>query len=512
MLAACTWLTGADKLGAGEGSSNGGSSSGAASSSGGDGGFLPDGAPIGASSSGGSTSSGSTGQVLPAGVPVFYLKNTKATNMTAAGVVVGTAGPRAVGCERPSGALFDRARTVAAGGGPGARNGPYRSASLAMRSFEGGGATTRPSAIAFPDLSAAAPALLLATEQSECVAKPPVRIDFQEPNVAKTNVTILMPRFSPDGSRVAYIEEQGNNIVQVVSVSTDGAANLARGVRKAAAIGGNGGLWPSAPAWISSSEVAWLERQGTQQSPLPIVIQRGPDVATSTPTSSIVCNTFVEQIDVFRRGGTTYFALVASKAPWSNGSAGPSNVSVLPIDGQCNAPQAITNESANGFAARDVVASPNGELLAYASNADTAQGMRRLDSPAHVWLADSLGQKPPVMCSGGGNDSDDFGPQFVDGGRKVVWTHSTRPADQESIYVADVVDGRCVNPRALVGDDASRYIMGANAGVVCSLLRPPGASEHRGSNLERALLALAVAMGVIRRRRSTRDLRTSSRR
>ena len=42
-VGACTWLTGADKLGAGEGASSGGASSGSASSSGGDGdgGFAP---------------------------------------------------------------------------------------------------------------------------------------------------------------------------------------------------------------------------------------------------------------------------------------------------------------------------------------------------------------------------------------------------------------------------------------------------------------------------------------
>src|SRR5690606_24033552 len=131
---------------------------------------------------------------------------------------------------------------------------------------------------------------------------------------------------------------------------------------------------------------------------------------------------------------------------------------------------------------------------------------RSLASPVHVWLVDTSGQAPPVACSALGVDSDDFGPQWVEGGTKLVFTHASRELGQESIQIADIAGGRCSNLRTLLGGDSqTRYVAPANAAMACASGRPTSAPSAPAR-----LLALLGVVLAHRRARHRREANTST--
>jgi len=486
-------------------------SSGAASSSGasgGDGSVATDGGASSSSSGGdGDITAGDGSTLTGLETPVFFLHGKGAgQNLIASPGVVKAGGAFTVGCDTPGASLFERQPTGPQGLPQGTPNGPYRSASITMRAF------TPPNALSMQEAlngskfvyTDANGALLLATAQSSCQAAAPVRIDQQAGGSARP----IMPRFSPNGQRVAFFLQASSDISQLVTVGVDG--KNAHVVRQAATIktergNNNAGFWTVAPMWLSDSDLVWIERSGSGQNQTPLFVVRGMDVASTSVSTNGQCAQFFEELALLDPA-LSRVVRVSSPKSWSQDSnkKGNTNISIQNgLNALCNPPsQQVTNESQDGSTSRDVAVSPTKTAIAFASNMSTPPAQRSLTSPLHIYVAtiDSP-TATSKACSGIEQDTDDFGPQWIEQGKKLIWTHSPHTNDHESIYVADVApDGTCTNVHPLLVDTSDRFLIGANAGTSCALVR---SSSRRAGSLEAGLLA-ALALSAIGRRRRRR--------
>lgn len=483
-------------------------SSGAASSSGasgGDGSVATDGGASSSSGGDGDITAGDGSTLTGLDTPVFFLHGKGVgQNLIASPGVVKAGGAFTVGCDTPGASLFERQPTGPQGLPQGTQNGPYRSASITMRAFTPPGAlsiqdTLNGSRFVYADANGA---LLLATAQSSCQAAP-IRIDQQPPGGATRPI---MPRFSPNGQRVAFFLQASSDISQLVTVGVDGKNT--RVVRQASTIktergNNNAGFWTVAPMWLSDSDLVWIERSGAGQNPTPLIVVRGTDASPASISTSGQCSQFFEEIALLDPT-LPRVVRVSSPRSWTQDSnkKGNTNISIQNgLNALCNPPsQQVTNESQDGSTSRDVAVSPTKTAIAFASNMSTPPAQRGLTSPLHIYVAtiDSPSATSKA-CSGIEQDTDDFGPQWIEQGKKLIWTHSPHTNDHESIYIADVAsDGTCTNVHPLLVDANDRFLIGANAGTSCALVR---SSARRASSLEAGLLAALALCAIGRRRR-----------
>ena len=492
----CALLTGAADLTIGDG----------ASASGGDSGI--DGAP---GDGGALDGQAADGYVVVSPAPdtaVFFLQSVPGAGdggarASSPGMALANSGAvRTLGCAS-SGEAKQFGATPGPGGlgANGVANGPYRYGNLAARAFQAPDAVR--GRFVFLDTSAPGPRLLIVDEQSDCASRPALRIDRRD-GVAD-GFEHVMPRFSPDGLRVAYIDwvASQSDVAQVVTVGVDGSNP--RVVRSNVDVEADRVLQFAAPSWVSNQELVWLERNSAQANPVPIVLQSRVDKAGAAPTALGSCTALIEQIEVFDRSDKKLVAVVEASQSWSlSAQGGPANISVRDLTAPCTGGTGLTKVKEPGTAARDVAVAPDGVLVAFAWNIATAAPQRKLDSPSHIYLVGTDGAAAPVLCSGEDPGFDDFGPQWLAGGRRIAWMHTAHKTSQESLYVADVVGGRCVNVRPLLapssGAAGTRYITGANAGVSCGVA---GVGVARPSGIAWVLAGAVGALGLgLRRRRS----------
>src|SRR5262249_27155721 len=114
------------------------------------------------------------------------------------------------------------------------------------------------SLFAFPEVMGNEHALLVADDSSDCTTKAPHRVD-QSSDAFYSKRTHFWPRFSPDGTRLLWVDEPNSsmNVSRLLSVAVDGS-NL-RVIRTQAKLG------VAPPQWLSNTRVAWVEETGTNQ-------------------------------------------------------------------------------------------------------------------------------------------------------------------------------------------------------------------------------------------------------
>lgn len=440
------------------------------------------------------------------------------------------AGSRPIACPR-SGDFAYFARTPPAGGGScGNQNGPYLNGMLAIRGYYSNTPMVAPgsSRFAYLDVVANVDAgeagvitdypLYVADELSDCASRRARRIDYKGPFAP--GARHVLPRFSPDGSRVAYFDITGSGcnglrVRRLVTVGVDGSSP--RILRDASDLAKVASLWLAPPRWLDASHVAWVEVDqvsctscsgdshvmeiADKDQPLPSDLQELLKCARSSLYG-------IEQIEPFVHGPKSRVALVANSGPWIFGQ-GPSDIYVGDLGAPCGNLTNLTNGSP-GSMSRDLAVSPDGSLFAFASNrpdldagADADAAPPQATSPMHVWLMSSLGSTPQP-CSGLDPATDDVGPQWIEAGKKLAWTrlpHGSSSAG--AIMFTDVVNGVCTNPRPLLDDPpgaaeagtSPTYIASSNASVFC------GTAMGRPSNGAPAvLLAFLALAGIVRRR------------
>jgi hypothetical protein len=456
-----------------------------------------DGSPTDDGGAGGDTGNGGAdGPTTSPGGQLVFLASASVDGASGAypGIVALTGGtPRAIGCTSVAAASAFELSPPAAGTGA-VPNGPYRVGNLSSRAY---GSTF----LYLDEVEGGAPALLAANDATDCASNLPKRIDRQNQS---EDIVPVFPRFAPNGARVAYFEQSSNRTARLVTVSVaaGGSANVLRSGAEVDA--GNGAiLWLAPPAWITNDELLWVE-SGPSPTYLPQTVRRGKDSASGAPQTLSSCNRYIEQIEVFVRNGAQQVAVVSAAQSWSQqNGATTTTLAVHSLAEGCAAGKNLVSDTTAGTIARDVAVSPGGAFIAFAANLDTAAGDRSQTSPLNVWIVDSLGASPPVRCSDADVATDEFAPQWLDDGTKLVWMRATRgPNGRESIWIADVANGLCTNARPALDDPsgATRYLTQANAGIVCgvSAVGVGGGPTSLVSVL--GVLSLALS-GCLRRRR-----------
>jgi hypothetical protein len=473
---------------------------------------------------------------------------------------------RPIGCpDRGSIQYFEPSMTA---GLEALNNGPFRYGQLAMSSFHTptAGLEVPPgkSRFAFTEILPRAAdggydyPLLIADELTDCDAShPAVRVDptTDPDNAGKAHV---LPRFSLDGSRVAYLDlvsapSSGAkpSVARVVTTGVDGRSPRALRTASPYDPKTNVILWGLPPTWIAQDEVVWLEGPDPScslshsdcASP-PFQFNYAVDAELPTYGTLFTCPYLggysqIAEMALFGDGATSFVAMVASHATLSTSPADGvmdiyiAEYSALRYDG-CSAFANATHLGPKGAVARDMAVSPDGNAIAYTANAGPPSdgsggdgggsdgalpdaGSREagapldITSPTHVWLlSPTSGTKLPTPCSDPVADPtfDDFGPEWFDDGKILVWTRAAHPPSVApdtlgGLWQADVIDGACKNVRAVVSNGptdagALTVIAPANATIACDVGLGRARSDAATATLGVGLL---VAGGARRRRR-----------
>ena len=470
--------------------------------------------------------------------------------------LLGSGAAHPIGCpDKGSSQYFEPSMTL---GLEALNNGPYRYGQLAMSSFHAptAGLELPPghSRFAFtqviPDGGDGGNdyPLLIADELTDCDAShPAIRVDLTT-GPESVGMAHVLPRFSPDGSRVAYLDLVSDpssgakpSLARVVTTGVDGKPARALRTEPTYDPTKNLILWGLPPTWIAPHEVVWLEgpdpscslsHSGCASPPFQFNYAIDTDLGMGgtlfkCPYGSGGFSQIVELAIV--RGATSFVAMVASRATLSTSPA-PGVMDIYTAEysaflydkDKCSAFMNATHLGQNGAVARDMAVSPDGSLIAYTANAGpapdagSADGAASLDitSPTHVWLLTPTTDASaiPKLCDPAADPRfDDFGPQWFDDGKILVWTRAAHPPSVASdtsggLWKADVNAGVCTSVHAVVSNGpteagALTVIAPANATIACNV----GAGRARSDSTTTAMaargVALFVAVGAWRKRR-----------
>ncbi|HEX4456348.1 MAG TPA: PKD domain-containing protein [Polyangia bacterium] len=339
-----------------------------------------------------------------------------------------------------------------------------------------------PSAV-FAQVAATGNQLLAANAGSDCTAAPPTRLD------ATPTVEHWVPRFSPDGSRVAWIED--GSPARLVTAGVDGSAR--RNVRSATTVE------REPPVWLDGSTIAWVENAAPANSTpdLQIVSATDADGAGDTTRATLVdCPqatdaTALGVITQFDRVGTSWIVSGGVHSRYGN-PAGAIELFRLAGD-SCSTTAATTlaAEPAASFA-WDFAPSPDGSTLALAA-------IETDGTTSDIFLVPVDGSVQPSRFIGSQPGVDDIGPIWVANGKQILWTQLAADGTPTGggLMIASR-DGSHI--RSLLapssGAGTATFVGGAvNRGLDCSASGASAASA--------AELALLLALFWLARRRTS---------
>ncbi len=344
--------------------------------------------------------------------------------------------------------------------------------------------------------------LLVADETSNCATQAPPRIDQSSDAFYSTHAH-LWPRFSPDGSRVMWVDNpQSPGFSRLVTVNV-GGSNL-RVIRSTSA-----DLSSAPPVWVDDTHVAWVEETGTAMAPKPIIYQSS-DLSMAGDSSTapgdraalIDCTgvlTVVNQFAILTKGGTT--ALIVAGGSKKKANGGALNLYRM-ANGNCSQVTVLAGEPAGGDAG-DFALSPDQSTIVIS----TTHGQGIPDggpTPQHdLFTLPSDGSSAPVFFAG---DPlvDDLGPHWLANGRQLFWTQAGAGVSGSGVRGAGLVianaDG--THQRSLYAERSSGgvdtiVLGGSNSGISCAY----GGALTGGAGTLLLLLAGLFAIWYARRSR-----------
>ncbi len=344
-----------------------------------------------------------------------------------------------------------------------------------------------PARVVFENVTATEHQLLLSDENGDCTAHPAVRLD------ATPTVEHLVPRFSPSGARVAWVDSASTS--QIITAATDGSArHVVRTSTK---------MKTAPPQWIDETHVAWVEDSSTNSTPhLQIASALDADGAGDGAGRSPIVDcdptadaNAMQVINQFENVGGAWIASGGVKTRAVNPPGATILYRLSGTSCSTTAATVLADEPAGGFA-WDFALSPDGVTLAFA-------GQESAGSAAHdLFLVPVDGSVPPSRFIGSAPGFDDIGPTWIAGGKQLTWTQA--PVDNTptggGLMVAnrDGSNVRSVLPEGLP-DGGSKtaqvfVIAPANRGLDCS-------ATGGGTAAGEALLLLGL-IALARRRRA----------
>ncbi|HEY2749696.1 MAG TPA: hypothetical protein VGL86_33980, partial [Polyangia bacterium] len=314
-----------------------------------------------------------------------------------------------------------------------------------------------PARVAFENVTAAEHQLLLGDENGDCSAHPAVRLD------ATPTAQHLVPRFSPAGARVAWIDSASTS--QLITAAIDGTA---RHVVHSAAK-----LKTAPPQWIDETHVAWVEDTSTNSTPhLQIASASDADGAGDGAGKTVIVDcdaasdaSAMQVINQFENIGGAWVATGGVKSRTANPPGATILYRLSGTSCSTTAATVLADEPSGGFA-WDFALSPDGVTLAFA-------GQESAGSAAHdIFLVPVDGSVAPSRFVGSSPGFDDIGPTWIAGGKQLTWTQA--PVDGTAtgggVMVAnrDGTDVRSVLPEG--GSTTAKVFVAApvNRGLDCS--------------------------------------------
>ncbi|HWE31399.1 MAG TPA: PKD domain-containing protein [Polyangia bacterium] len=338
--------------------------------------------------------------------------------------------------------------------------------------------------VVFENVTASEHQLLASDENGDCISSPPVRLD------ATPAAQHLVPRFSPSGARVAWVD-LGSSSGQLITAGFDGTARHV--VRNAAK------LKTAPPVWLDDAHVAWVEDVSTSSTPhLQIASAADADGAGDGAGRSVAVDcdaasnaNALQVINQFDRVGGAWIVAGGVKSRTAN----PPGATILYrlAGASCSTMTATTlaDEPAGGFA-WDFAVSPDQATLVFA-------GAESPGSSAHdLFLVPVDGSVQPSRFVGSSPGVDDIGPAWIAGGKQLTWTQASTDgsATGGGLMVAnrDGSSVRSVLPEGGSKTAAVYVVAPTNRGLDCSAGGGGGAAGE-------ALLLLA-AIAIVRRKRA----------
>ncbi len=335
--------------------------------------------------------------------------------------------------------------------------------------------------VVFENVSATEHQLLVSDENGDCSSRPPVRLD------ATPTAQHLVPRFSPSGARVAWVDT--GNPSQLITVAVDGSV---RHVVRTAKI-------KTAPAvWIDETHVAWVEDASANATPrLQISSAMDADGAGDGAGRSVVVDcdaaTDAKAMQVINQFENVGGAWIVSGGVRSR-TANPPGATILYrlAATSCSTMTAtvLADEPAGGFA-WDFAVSPDGATLVMAAS-------EALGSSTHdLFLVPVDGSVPPSRFVGSSPGIDDIGPTWIADGKQITWTAaSTNGTPTGGGLMVANRDGS--NVRSVLAQGGSTT---AAVWVVAPLNRGLDCAAAGGGSAALEAIALVGFIAFVRRRR-----------
>lgn len=360
----------------------------------------------------------------------------------------------------------------------------------------------QPSLVAFGDFVSAlgadggAIALVVANTTNTCANPPhPVRLVTAQ----GSNPNVWQPRFSPDGSRVAFVEDRGspdggssNTFEYISTVGADGSGphTLASICPVATDSCWGDHLFPRRPQWQDPTHVAWLRNVSgatATSHPLSWELVSAEDAEGSTPTRLMTCSSYGLPYSFAFVSGQN-FPANAILANYQASQTSAEDLVILAPDasGQCQVFSNLTNLPGGSKVsyARDFAISPDGKLVAFmmhsserqdAGTVNAIDGGPQLDLNAaisgggEIWLVPLDGSQPAAPLNTDRRQAY-YGPRFISGGTHLAW-NGQGPLPQELLDLWEAgADGGLpfsTDPEAgAQGQLASLYFAGTPAMLV----------------------------------------------
>ncbi|HEX6837446.1 MAG TPA: PKD domain-containing protein, partial [Polyangia bacterium] len=337
-----------------------------------------------------------------------------------------------------------------------------------------------PASIVFENVTATEHQLLASDENGDCSSRPPVRLD------ATPAAQHLVPRFSPSGARVAWVD-LANNAGQLITAGV--ADGSARHVVRAAAK-----LKTAPPQWLDETHVAWVEDVSTTSTPH-LQIVSAVDADAGAPHLELDCDVAadVNALQVINQIENVGGAWIVSGGVKSR-TANPPGATILYrlAPGSCSTMGAtvLADEPGGGFA-WDFAVSPDRATIVFA-------GAEAAGSNAHdLFLVPVDGSVAPSRFIGSSPGLDDIGPTFIADGKQLTWSQTSVDGTPTGggLMVANR-DGS--NVRSILPEGGSTtakvYVVApTNRGLDCS-------AAGGGTAAGEALLVIGFIVFVRRRR------------
>lgn len=340
--------------------------------------------------------------------------------------------------------------------------------------------------------------LALGSSDSSC-ATPPVLIGHLEEN-GPPGAVILQPRYSPDGERVAFIDELESGFV-VETAGYDGAARRKLGRFCPDGVDACAGFSkiPARPQWLDAHTVGWARvREDDAGRSWEVVLANDTDNADLRV--HMFCPGVVPRTIAFLRDGS----VIAN--PLATTTANLAIYRPSRPGGICQLARTLTTLPSSGSYARDFALSPDESEVAFVRRG-TLAGEPEPDGgePTYGGILYTVptngGEASPL---GGAEQYALFGPRYVASASQIAWNGATAPepgvnsALDAGVPALKACGRGKVDVRTVATSDPSNgtYVLGGgNGGSV-----EAGCSMARGRSSSASLASLPFAAALVTRR------------